>query len=522
MVDLIKHSKEPENQPDPQPIPMPMPAYYGMPGMGGIPCPMPAVQPKKKTEFTAAELVFSIAVFALSFLLIRFAVCSPTGFVTTAVFALLITAALIFMKKSGVKGSGRTALTAGIMYLFSCVYFVTDNDFIKNLNTVFLILCGLWLLYQYGSEDRRVPRFLPFVMMQAAVQYPLEQFGRMPEAAVEGGRRTKVGRSLGSVLIGLAVAVVPTIIIGGLLVSADSGVEKMLGGLSDIMTVAKILPTIIQLCFAVPVGCYIFGAFYANAHRNRAEDVTEDTCAAHLAKWQKVGGIVTCTALTPVCVLYTMFFVSQANYLLSAFMNRLPEGFSHAEYARRGFFELLAVIIINIFIIMIANIVTKENGGKSAALRIYTAAVSFFTLVMIASALSKMVMYISEYGLSELRLYTGWFMVLCAFAFVLVIVKQIKRGLAIMRPLAAVFIVMFGLLTFGRPDYVIARFNVEMYNAGYFERLDTEYLWSLSDDAKMYCMQSGNMPEDIDSNVIRRGLDAANISSMYVTGFKAK
>ncbi len=516
MVDLIKHdkNKEPEQKPNPQPIPMPMPAYYGMPNMGAVPYPMPAIQPKKKTDFTAAELAFSAAVFALSFLLIRFAVCSPTGFVTTAVFAMLTTAALVFMKKSGINGSGRTALTAGIMYLFSCVYFVTDNEFIKMLNTVFLIICGLWLLYQYGSEDRRVPRFLPFVMMQAAVQYPLEHFGKMPEAAAESGRRTKVGRSLGSVMIGLAVAVVPTLIIGGLLISADSGVEKMLGGLADLMTVEKVVTIVIQIFFALPVGCYIFGAFYANAHRDSNADVTEETCAAHLANWQKVGGIVTCTALTPVCVLYMMFFISQANYLLSAFMNRLPDGFSHAEYARRGFFELLAVIVINIFIIMIANFVTK-GGEKSVALRIYTAAVSFFTLVMIASALSKMVMYISEYGLSELRLYTGWFMVLCAFAFVLVIVKQIKRGMVIMRPLVAVFVVMFGLLTFGRPDYVIARFNVEMYNAGYLERLDTKYLWSLSDDAKMYCMKTGNMPETT-GIVFRNGLEATDISSIYV------
>lgn len=522
MIDLTKHSEESGSEPQSQSQPNPMPVYYGAPNAGFVPYPMPTVvQPKKKTEFTAAELVFSFAVFALSFLLIRFAVCSPTGFVTTAVFAGLITAALLFMKKGGIKGDRHTALTAGVMYVFSAVYFVTDNEFIKALNTLFLILCGLWLLYQYGSGDRRIPRFLPLVMLQAALEYPFSHFGKMPAAAAESGRRTKVGRNIGAVFAGLLITVIPTIVIGSLLISADSGVEKMLGSVTRFVTSKAVFKAGFQLMFAFPVGCYIYGAFFANAHRDPAADLSESACEEHLGKARRVRNMVIYTALTPICGLYTLFFISQANYLLSAFLNKLPEGFSHAEYARRGFFELLAIVVIDLFIIAIANFVAKDGGAdgrKPVVLRVYTGAVSFFTLVMIASALSKMVMYISEYGLTELRLYTGWFMVLCAFVFLLVIVKQFRRGMVIMRPLAAVFVVMFGLLTFGRPDYVIAKFNTEMHEAGHIERYDEDYLWSLSDDAKMYCLKNGGAPHITNAQKYRNALDNTDISSMYVNG----
>lgn len=516
MIDLTKHPEEPQPQPAPTPV------YYGAPTAGFVPYPMPTVvQPKKKTEFTRAELGFSFAVFLLSFMLIRFAMCSPTGFVTTAVFAGLITAALLFMKKSGIKGDRHTALTAGVMYVFSAVYFVTDNEFIKALNTLFLILCGLWLLYRYGSSDRRMPRFLPLVMLQAALEYPFSHFGKMTAAAAESGRRTKIGRNVGAVFAGLLITIIPTIVIGSLLISADSGVEKMLGGVTRFVTSKEVFKAGFQLMFAYPVGSYIYGAFFANSHRDPAADLSESACEEHLGKARRVRNMVIYTALTPICGLYTLFFISQANYLLSAFLNRLPEGFSHAEYARRGFFELLAIVIIDLFIICVSNLVAKDvgaDGGKPAALRFYTGAVSFFTLVMIASALSKMVMYISEYGLTELRLYTGWFMVLCAFVFLLVIVKQFRRGMVIMRPLAAVFVVMFALLTFGRPDYVIARFNTEMYEAGRLERFDSDYLWSLSDDAKMYCLQNGSAPRVTNAKKYRKALDNTDISTIYVNG----
>lgn len=516
MIDLTKHTEEPQPAPQPQPSP----AYYGTANAGFVPYPMPTViEAKKKTEFTAAEIVFSFAVFVLSFMLLRFAIANPTGFFTTGVFVLLITAALIFMKKSGIKGSRHTALTTGVMYVFSAVYFVTDNEFIKALNTIFLVLCGLWLLYQYGSEDRRIPRFLPFVMLQAALEYPFANFGKMPAAAAAGGRKTKFGSNMSAVFIGLLIAVIPTLVIGSLLISADSGVEHMLRGMTVLVTSRAMIKTLIQLFFAFPVGCYIFGAFFANAHRDRSRDISASVCEGHLAGARRVRNMVIYSALTPICVLYTLFFVSQANYLLSAFMNKLPEGFSHADYARRGFFELLAIVIINIFIILTANLLAKDGvteGRKPAGLRVYTVAVSFFTLVMIASALSKMVMYISEYGLTELRVYTGWFMVLSAFIFLVVIVKQFRQGMVIMRPLAAVFIVMFALLAFGRPDYVIARFNTEMYEAGHLERLDEGYLWSLSDDAKMYCLKNGGDLRITNARKYMNSLDNTDIPSMYV------
>lgn len=530
MIDLTKDNGNEPNTHETPPVPPPMPVYYGAPnGAGGQgtafnPYPMPTVvKPRESTKFTATELVYSFVIFALSFLLLRFAVCSPTGFVTSAVFILLITSVLVFMKRSGIKGTHRTALTAGIMYLFSLLYPLTDNECMKALDTVFLILCGIWLMYQYGSEDKRIPRFLPIVMIQAALEYPFENFAKMPEAVSQSTKRTRFGKNIGFIAVGSLVTMIPTFIIGDLLMKADSGVEAMLNGLSNALMSESLVRIGLQLVLSLPVSFYLFGLFYANAHRDHSRDMTEESCAARLRPAQKVQTMIIYTALTPICLLYLLFFISQAKYLMSAFMNCLPEGFSHAEYARRGFFELLAIVIINMFIIFISNIIAKrgEDSSKTpAVLRAYTITICFFTLVMIASALSKMVMYISVYGLTELRLYTGWFMVLCAFLFVLMTVSQIKQGFAIVRPFTAIFVVMFALLTFGRPDHVIARYNTELYLSGSLERYDLAYLYSLSDDAKMYCLQNGQIAESFTESKHNSGiLENSDISSIYVSNW---
>ena len=114
-----------------------------------------------------------------------------------------------------------------------------------------------------------------------------------------------------------------------------------------------------------------------------------------------------------------------------------------------------------------------------------------FTIILIATALSKMMMYINEYGLTQLRVYTSWFMVLLAMVFVMIIIKQFCFSFHIARWLTAVFTVMFALLCFSRPDALIADYNISMYNSGKLEELDTTALLDMSDDAVLEVVKMG-------------------------------
>ena len=112
---------------------------------------------------------------------------------------------------------------------------------------------------------------------------------------------------------------------------------------------------------------------------------------------------------------------------------------TYAEYARRGFFELCTVAGINLAVITVAHFIIKQEAGKSdgkdqetkqkapKTLRAEFAVLCLFTMMLIATAVSKMAMYISYYGLTQLRVYTAWFMLLLFIVFIVVGLRQFKN-----------------------------------------------------------------------------------------------
>ena len=125
--------------------------------------------------------------------------------------------------------------------------------------------------------------------------------------------------------------------------------------------------------------------------------------------------VVAYTVLSVVCAVYLFFLFVQFNYMFFAFGGKLPGGFIYSEYARRGFFELVAIAAINLGLLVAFYLFTaKKDGGIAKFLRGYLLTLSGITVVIIASAVSKMVMYMQVYGLTQLRVYTSWFMVLTA------------------------------------------------------------------------------------------------------------
>ncbi|MDE7225640.1 MAG: DUF4173 domain-containing protein, partial [Ruminococcus sp.] len=179
------------------------------------------------------------------------------------------------------------------------------------------------------------------------------------------------------------------------------------------------------------------------------------------------------------------------------FTGSLPDGYSYSEYARKGFFELCAVTVINLFAIIIMSVFAKKGGkSKSGAMKAYITIISVFTIILIAVDISKMIMYISEFGLTRLRFYTTWFMILCAVIFVLVIVRTFRPEMNIAGKLSGAFAIMFGLLCFSSPDSLIATYNIEMYNAGYLEELDTNLLLDLSADGILTAYKKGAISAD--------------------------
>ena len=157
-----------------------------------------------------------------------------------------------------------------------------------------------------------------------------------------------------------------------------------------------------------------------------------------------------------------------------AVVNSAPEGTSFAEYARRGFFELCFVSAFNLFLLLFSRGFSRYTDGKeNPFLKVLHGLLCVETLILIASALTKMGMYISRYGLTQLRFYTSWFMVTLIVVFVVLILSGF-RPLQTAKILSITVIVSFLLLCWCNSDALIVRYNIGRWESGTLETLDLE------------------------------------------------
>ncbi len=450
--------------------------------------------PQETVEFTATEKIYAFFIMVIAFLWVEFQIFNPAGFITTVINLVIIISAIVFLKKNGCKLTAHNKVIAAVLFLFSFVFSITDNGFIKFLAGVFLFGAGAYFVYSAAEGKKEMERYLPVAMMKAIFEIPFTNFGAEVMAGKSAVGHSKAAGNIKHIIYGLIITVPVTFIVASLLMSADKGMEEMLNRIFSNTFSENSFETLLHFMVSIPCGFYLYGMIYGNVKRDSLSCIDSMRCDYHIAEARMIPNMILYTAVTPILLLYVLFFISQANYFLSAFSGSLPEGYTYSEYARRGFFELCAVTVINLFIIVFISFLSKKSGKyKPAALKVYSVSLCVSTIILIVVAISKMVMYISEYGLTRLRFYTMWFMILCGFVFLLIIVKQFRYEMKFAAWFSGIFTVMLGILCFCSPDYVIAKYNIDMYKAGYLDELDADEIYDMSADAVLYGVQSGEL-----------------------------
>lgn len=102
----------------------------------------------------------------------------------------------------------------------------------------------------------------------------------------------------------------------------------------------------------------------------------------------------------------------QARYLFGGEGRFLASaGLTYAEYARRGFFELVTVTALVLPLLLLAHwLLRSEKPLHPRLLRVLSASLVALLFVVMASALQRKRLYTAELGLTELRFYTTVFM----------------------------------------------------------------------------------------------------------------
>ena len=165
-------------------------------------------------------------------------------------------------------------------------------------------------------------------------------------------------------------------------------------------------------------------------------------------------------------------------------------GLTYAEYARTGFFQLLAVTAITLAVLLGLRAATdlSDPSDRRRFMILAEAAVSL-TLVIVVVAVARLGLYEDAFGLTMLRLYSKVFAVWIGVVFVLLaldlagVVRRQNRGRRTWLPSTAVAAGLLALfaLNLANPEAVVVRHNVAFAERS--GRFDPVYLTDLSDDA---------------------------------------
>lgn len=183
-------------------------------------------------------------------------------------------------------------------------------------------------------------------------------------------------------------------------------------------------------------------------------------------------------------LLFLGFVVVQVQFLFGGDDRvRFTAGLTYADYARSGFWQLLAVAALTLAVIGTAlAIAPKQTRADRVTLRALLGGLASLTLVIVASALQRMAIYDDAYGYTRLRLAVSVIELWLGAVFLLLLVAG-ARLQATWLPRGAVALAVVALLavSYANPDGFIASHDVDRYQR--IGRIDLDYLAGLSPDA---------------------------------------
>ena len=272
-----------------------------------------------------------------------------------------------------------------------------------------------------------------------------------------------------AVLIGICAAVPCLMVLVLLLMSADMVFADLLVRFAGVFRFpVKLLRILLMLVFGF-LSSYC-GVRYVQKHAADIKPSAGKTAEPLIA--------IAFTA--PIAVLYLLFSAIQIVYLFIGNM-QLPAGVTYAEYARRGFFQLLFVCVLNLAAVLFIQSYFKENRVLKALLL----AISGCTLIMTASSACRMLLYIRAYQLTFLRVSVLVALAVIALLMAGVIAKIVKPQFPLFRYGFVLVGAVYLVFSFSHVDYFIAAYNLThtSWEASGEETVDYSYLYTLSTDA---------------------------------------
>jgi len=405
----------------------------------------------------------------------------PIGISFLAFNLIVIIFSLILAKRFEIKISKTQIFILISLLMFSAGMFLRASSFLGFFNfwgSVYLIFFFFSLFL-----DKNILNFSFLGYIASPISFFLKSFRGAARFIEKHKSAFPENKKIGSkefrgVIKGVFIAAPFLVILCWLLSSADPVFQAYLEKVISF----NINFEIILRALIILVVSYIFlGVFSKITEDQKTEDIKSETGENKL-----LGFIESSTVLILVELLFLAFIAVQFFYLFGGkdYVWGIEEYITYAQYAKKGFYELMAASIISFFLIYGIDILGKRESLKEKKVfKILGAVLILEMSIIIYSAWMRMAVYADGYGLTFSR-FLVFALLLWIFSVFLIFLYKIileKKKAVFLFFIFCLSIMFWAGINLINPDGFIAGENMKRLTQG--KELDLFYLSNLSIDA---------------------------------------
>ena len=273
------------------------------------------------------------------------------------------------------------------------------------------------------------------------------------------GGKDKSGKKNGNsfkIAVGAAISIPVVFILIMIFAFADEMFARWVNNLLTVLDInpfriaADILGTVLVMLYVMPLVVTLRSGYHKEYDHKHSRRILDPIIAA--------------TVLFASSLVYLVFVAVQFTYLFAG-IGSLPEGLNLAEYSRRGFFELVFVIVITTIVIALVCVLTKNNSNNRLPVYVKIALLIIMASnsIIIVSAARRLLIYIGAYNLTVSRFNAAVLIALMAVVDIVIALRIIFDGLRVSAVIGSILALTAAAYCLFNVDGFVAKYNIDKY-----------------------------------------------------------
>ncbi len=425
-----------------------------------IPPTTPILQNSQRSSFALIMACVAIGFGIVADTLLK---VTPWGINVTLITTMLSGIIVVLGRVGPVQLTGGGRWMLGIATVFAVVYAIRDTGTLTAFNLLAMLIA--LALAGFLSREGRI-RTMSVVESITGIIYSAihAALGAVPlglmdaRPALASANRGWL-RPVVAVVVGILVALPLLLVFSLLFASADSAFNIALRDLSQWLTRELWSRVLLIGLWAWLCAGFLRGVFFTKI----------SIAPGSIQPGPTLGIVEIGVALGLVNALFALFVVTQIPYFFGgASFVQSSASVDIAQYARRGFFELVTVAALALGMLLIARWLLRKAAARALTIfNIFAGITIALLFIIMASALLRMWLYTRFFGLTELRIYTTAFMAWIAITLTWFAVTHLRNKTQhfTFGAMVAGFGVLLALNLLNPVDLIV-RTNVGRLNAG--------------------------------------------------------